>query len=867
MLNLSSFTNSAPAGTAVLEIVGPGEEPRAPAFVPLKRTTINGRWDGPLAAITVTHTYGYTRSQCDRVLEAVYRFPMPGDAAVYKAVVTFGEVEIAAELKERGEAEEAYEDAKRQGRQAALTTRESPDVFTLQIAGLQPDQEVVVETTYVQLAAPEGVGWSLRIPLTTAPRYTRADEPGSPSANGQPLATWRDPGHRFSLDLVSSSAGQITSRTHALVTTVEDDHARIRLADGELLPDRYCVLTWMPNQDEGRPTLTVLTSEDQAAGKTYFTALVAPPKALNVQRAPRREALILVDHSGSMDGVKRAAADQAVLGFAAGLAPQDSYNVGVFDHNSRWLGKDLLAAGNNAVRDVKRFLDQEPDGGGTNLGVALEQALLFTRRRGPVSRQVVIITDAQVVDEARILKMVEDEARGSDRRRISVLCIDTAPNSYIAQQIAKISGGIAQFLTSAAEEEDLARALQVIMEGWSQPVAVGLKLEVSGRSLELAEGRPAPSANPDWSAADLGDLTLGRSIWVAGRVAADQPAELVFRLAGSTLLQPALVNRISLANSSALKMIFGAWRVLGLERLANPTVNDIDIPAELTRLGYDPNLISAGRPAKSVYPENAQAAVHSTLEQLLLSEALDYGLLCSVTGFIAVRKEQGKPVEGQVRVGNALPDGWSGEFLVPQTILLAPMPAKRMLTGEIYLTSESFDMPFLQKSQGKLEERLADILLKLEALRSELRALTGQVTQEINQADDLFRQFERSRAVLQELLEHLRNLFPHALQEVHDLMALIGTILGMNGPDDQLRHLTGGMNQGAVSELERSLGRLKTVMAENEQMSYRLAELRQESALNRERLEAVGNEIAKLEQEAAAAGRRNDRLRDLGKMR
>jgi len=59
--------------------------------------------------------------------------------------VRFGSVEIATELKERPEAEADYEKARQEGRQAALLTRESPDVFTLRIAGLQPDQDVTVE--------------------------------------------------------------------------------------------------------------------------------------------------------------------------------------------------------------------------------------------------------------------------------------------------------------------------------------------------------------------------------------------------------------------------------------------------------------------------------------------------------------------------------------------------------------------------------------------------------------------------------------------------------------------------------------------------------------------------------------------------
>src|SRR5262249_28562633 len=158
--------------------------------------------------------------------------------AVTAVRVRFGTAEIHATLQERAQAEADYEEARRQGRQAALATREAPDVFTLQVAGLQPDQEVTVETTFVQLTRPEGSRWSLRLPLTTAPRYVRADEAATRPAAGQPLGLLRDPGHRFALDVVLRAADAVESPTHPLEVTREGDRRRVRLRDGEVTPDR-----------------------------------------------------------------------------------------------------------------------------------------------------------------------------------------------------------------------------------------------------------------------------------------------------------------------------------------------------------------------------------------------------------------------------------------------------------------------------------------------------------------------------------------------------------------------------------------------------------------------------------------------------
>ena len=113
MFNRIIFENSLPDGIAVVEVVN-GTRPtefQLRQFVPLKRTELTGQVDGPLASLRLTQTYGYSRKQCERVLEAVYRFPLPGDAAVTGVRVRFGDVEIQADLMERKKAEETYEEA------------------------------------------------------------------------------------------------------------------------------------------------------------------------------------------------------------------------------------------------------------------------------------------------------------------------------------------------------------------------------------------------------------------------------------------------------------------------------------------------------------------------------------------------------------------------------------------------------------------------------------------------------------------------------------------------------------------------------------------------------------------------------------
>jgi Ca-activated chloride channel family protein len=115
----------------------------------------------------------------------------------------------------------------------------------------------------------------------------------------------------------------------------------------------------------------------------------------------------------------------------------------------------------------------------------------------------------------------------------------------------------------------------------------------------------------------------------------------------------------------ALKALFGARRVLGLEYLINSGYSVHELKEQLEHLQYDSGEIlgEEGVPPK-VYAENVREDARKALRSLLVREALEYGLLCAETAFVAVRTESGQRIEGTVPVASALPAGWSDRFLM-----------------------------------------------------------------------------------------------------------------------------------------------------------------------------------------------------------
>ncbi len=650
MFNPNYVANAPDGGVAMLEVLG--EERAQMPFVPLRHIEISGEVTGPVAGMQVVHVFSFAKAQCSQVLEAAYRFPLPGDAAVTGVSVQFGDVEIQAVLEPRAQAEEEYEQAKRDRKQAALVTQEAPDVFTLRVAGIKPGQDVRVETAFVQLARPEGAGWSLRLPLTVAERFTRSDEDPSAGDRG-PLAQAVDPGYRASLDLTIIGASGIASPTHALSVTPDGREHRVTFEEGDILPDSDAVIAWQPAADATRPVLSAFMAS--AAGRTSFLALVTPPAG--EQQIVPRELTVLVDHSGSMEGPKWEAADWAVKRLIGMLTERDRLHLGVFHNITTWwkhTGQGMDAA---SRADAVSFLESQRDSGGTNLGVALEQALQEPRTSGEFSRDILIVTDAQVSDEGRLIRMAEEESKRADRRRISILCVDSSPNAALARELAEAGGGYDWYVTSNPEGEDITTALDAVVDMWARPVATGLRLEVRTDAIHAASRRLLPS-HDGWAVVDVGDLPGGMSLWVAGATGGDRPLSLRLVDQTGTVLS-SWSGQEDEQSYPAVAALVDARILHQLEAMCGAGYGDVQITAKLAELGVAPAEEDRN---KALYPENRKP--DDMLTRIICRESLRSGLASSATAFVAIRSQAGKSVERSVVVPNAIPQGWNMEQLM-----------------------------------------------------------------------------------------------------------------------------------------------------------------------------------------------------------
>ena len=153
-----------------------GEDGAAVESLPLKATDVKITVSGSIADVLVTQTYS-NRGKVP--IEALYVFPGSTHAAVHGMEMKIGERTIKAQIKEKEEAQLAYEKAKSENKSASLLEQKRPNVFQMKVANIAPGDEVKTVLHYTETLDARGEQYEFVFPTVVGPRFstTPADSP------------------------------------------------------------------------------------------------------------------------------------------------------------------------------------------------------------------------------------------------------------------------------------------------------------------------------------------------------------------------------------------------------------------------------------------------------------------------------------------------------------------------------------------------------------------------------------------------------------------------------------------------------------------------------------------------------------------
>jgi Ca-activated chloride channel family protein len=468
--------------------------------LPLEHTAITGFVTGPFAGVTYEQRFG---NPFAARVNLQYKFPLPPKAAVTGFTIEVGGRPVEGELQEKAQAEEMYRQSAARGRAAALLTSESPSLFALALANVDPGAGVVVRIALSMPVTFENDTFELAVPMAVTPKFTRG------AANVNPA--YASPGAAVggvSLDFMVDAGlpvTEATSPTHALAVT-RLDQRRLRVGIlGDAVPNKDFVLRIGVNTAE---TYAAAWSSADADGASFLALLVPPQLApVSAASAPARRFLFLLDKSGSMDGPVFEQAKNALAAGVRLLRPQDTYQIFAFDYAVRALTPEPVQAVSASFRATDAALLRLHADGGTALDAAVA-AGLDAAARSPVPCNVVFITDG-AVDNQEQDAIVADLGARLGETRVVALGIGPAVNRDLLLAVAEHGRGFAEFLQT---DDDIEGTLIRMQERLGTPVLTDLEITWAGAKVWDVFPKRVP------------DLYLGQPVRLTGRVLFEAPA-------------------------------------------------------------------------------------------------------------------------------------------------------------------------------------------------------------------------------------------------------------------------------------------------------------------------------------------------------
>uniref|UniRef100_A0A8C7MYB2 von Willebrand factor A domain-containing protein 5A-like n=1 Tax=Oncorhynchus kisutch TaxID=8019 RepID=A0A8C7MYB2_ONCKI len=431
--------------------------------VPLKSIVVEVSVQGHVATVSSTLQY---ENQEQSPLEAIFVFPLPGEAAVCRFSAKIGQTEVVAEVQEKQKAQEQYDDALSSGQQAFLLEEsdESPDVFKLSVGSLPPGEKASVSLDYVtELAVQADDGLRLCLPAVLNPRYQPQDSGSGGSAQLSSVPAGSVP-YSLSLRAHVSSPHPI-SRVESNCPldplnylNTEKTQATVSLAAGHQFDRDVELLLYY--KDTHQPTAIVEAAQASAKpgslmGDPVVMLSLYPefPKDVMSSMTSHGEFLFVVDRSGSMEcpmhlgsgSQDRISSARETLLLLLKSLPMGCYFniIGFGSSYESFFPKSVEYSQKTMDEALQKVKGMRADLGGTEILQPLKH--IYSQPCLPDQpRQLFLFTDGEVGNTKEVLDLVKTNA-GS--HRCFSFGIGEGASTALISGVAKQARGHAQFIT------------------------------------------------------------------------------------------------------------------------------------------------------------------------------------------------------------------------------------------------------------------------------------------------------------------------------------------------------------------------------------------------------------------------------------
>jgi hypothetical protein len=649
--------------------------------LPLKDVSVNAFVQGYLVGLESKLKYS---NEGNDPAEVLFRTPVEDSFAVVGLTAVIDGRRIRADLKEKEEAKEMYEDAIASGRSAAFGEEKKGDIFSIALGNLPPGKEAEIHLTMVGELGIDAEG-SVRfcLPTVLKPRYTpqSSQDPLSPIEGGEggQVKHVKSPSvHHMTLHVSGAdSLDGVSSPSHKVKYRTENNTMKVEIDEDPSSKDIVILMKpkhpHVPNVlvEPGRPIAGNTFMSNPSVMVSFF------PEWKGDCSQVACEFIFVVDRSGSMSGTYIREAGETLVLFLKSIPEGCHFNVIGFGSRYEKLFKESVPYNQeNMVKAVRHAESLSANLGGTELLQPLEY--VFSQALIPnLTRQVFVLTDGSVSNTESVIQLVK---KNSSKARCFSFGIGSGASTHLVKGIAEAGLGTAEFITGGERmQPKVIRSLKHAMQPAVTNTSVRFDLPFGYNAKVVPESVPP--------------IFLGERTIIYGILEKSLVGKVISGSKGSVTLKGEL-----LGGKIEHKVEFQ------LPREGNFGVDSVSTIHHL-----------AGKSLIKEYERN-ESPGRGNKKAEIVKLSCESGVISKYTAFIAIDEEQKEPVKGSLQTWDVVaPQPVPVQFKqmpissAPVLCSMAPMPTayrsapRRMMKNSAMKVAE-------QRSSHKEAEIVSETL-------------------------------------------------------------------------------------------------------------------------------------------------------------
>ena len=436
--------------------------------------------------LAVTHVDQVFYNPNEWPIEGTYVFPLPLDAVVSNFTLWVDGKPVKGEVLDANQARQYYDEIVRTLRDPALLEYEGRGAVKASIFPIQPKGERRIELEYTQALTAQNGLVRYVYPLNTE-KFSR-----EPLEDVSIRVEIRD----------HQALRAVYSPSHPVGLDRQDDHHVIAgYEEKNVRPDSDFALFYSLGDSEAFHLFSYRDPGDPTDADGFFLALLAPKPGHSNERIAK-DVLLVLDHSGSMDGEKFQQAQSALRFILKKLNPEDRFYLQAFSTGIETYASGLRPA--SEVNEALRWVDRLSAVGSTDINRALLEAAAAAAADHERPTYLIFLTDGLptegVINSQEILNNFAKSA--APNLRLFAFGVGYDVDTVLLDTLSQEHHGQSTYVRPG---ESLDETLSAFYERISTPVLTDLQLDFGGLSTYDIYPNPLP------------DLFAGSQVIVVGR--------------------------------------------------------------------------------------------------------------------------------------------------------------------------------------------------------------------------------------------------------------------------------------------------------------------------------------------------------------